>query len=681
MKRILVFTTLTLIVLGAASRAETITLTSAADTFIQDGTARGDLAYMYIYGGSSDIAGYVRFDLSGMGAIVIHSAQVIMTVTDGAPRADVMNNGRFSLYGLNEVAGNTPQSWDEATLTESGTNPVGAEWIKTSTNAVPFDLTTGRIINLDGGEADVTETINPSSGSYLAGTTATVTGPALVTFLQNRVYYGDGQVTFIIGNDDSNARGYGIATKENATEAYRPQLILDYTPITTAYLPVPADGAVVPAYWTELSWRNPDPNDPEQPDITCDVYLGTTEPNALYENYGLEKIYEGISTTSVTIPYPLSAPNTYYWVVDCHDPNAGLIPGKFWSFIASSAPEIQADPSDTSALEGDSASFSAGFTSTSDIVSNKWYKAGEPAVELLPSDPDVTIELFYDSTNDVYTSTLTLANIETADDGLYYCALGNAGGATPSASAKLIVKRLIAHWKFEGNAVDETGVYNGTLTGEPVFETDGLIGQAMIFDGTDDYVDLPDGFSDFSAGMSISVWSNPTTAANWARFIDFGNGAGGVNILFTRNGVSNTLRFDTNDGTVDAENAFTQNEWQYFVVTMTEAGAVTIYKNGLPVQTGTVGLPEVVTRTLNYIGESNWSSDAFYAGMMDDLRIYNYAITADQIADLYTGVVGSYCRNRPVYDFDGDCLVLLSDFVYWAGYWLDCGFYPNADCQ
>ena len=571
---------------------------------------------MYIYGGAgTDTPGYVRFNLSGLGAIEIASAQVTFTVSGGAPRGDVMNAGRFALYGLNEVAGNTPQNWDEATLTATGTNPVGAEWAGTA----PLNLTTGRVTNLDGGEADVTETFVPSGGASAAGTPVTVAGPALVSFLQNRVYNGGRLVTFIIGNDDATGRGYGLGTKENTTETYRPRLLLNYTPIRSAYLPVPENGAIVPSYSNTLSWRNPDPNNPAQPNITCDVYLGTTEPNVLFPNYGLEKIYAGISTTTVAIPYALSAPRKYYWVVDCHDPVAGLVPGRFWSFMTSSAPEIQTNPANTSVLKGGSAVFSARFTTTSAVVSNKWYKAGTPAVELLPSNPDVTIVLSYDAINDVYTSTLTLANIETADDGLYYCEIGNTGGISPTESAKLIVKRLIAQWQFEDNVNDQTGVYSGTLYGEPAFAA-GKIGRALVFDGVDDYVDLPDGFSDFSAGMSIAVWSNPSTAANWARFIDFGNGAGGVNILFTRNGTSNTLRFDTNVGTVDAENAFTQNEWQMFVATMTEAGAVTIYKNGLPIQTGTVGLPEIVTRTINYIGESNWTADSFYAGLMDDMR-------------------------------------------------------------
>ncbi|MBN2513960.1 MAG: hypothetical protein JXB18_13565 [Sedimentisphaerales bacterium] len=672
MKNILVLTTLILMMAGMAVQADTITLGTDADTYLRDATVRGDLDFMDVRGGTYDFASYMRFDLKSLGAIEITSAQLILINSGTGSTNGNIVTARVALHGLNNTAGNTPQDWDEATLSENGTNPAGAEW----TGTVPMNLTTGRLTNLDQEDGvAVTESLVKTGTNYWdpGAWTITLSGQAVVDFLQGRVY-DDGLATFILACDDSNNNGgYGICTKEHATETWRPQLVLEYTPLTTAHLPNPADGSTVPSYWTELSWRNPDPNDPSQPDITSDVYLGL-DPNTL------TLIADDTLETKAAIPFALSAPAKYFWKVDCTDPNSGLIEGPLWSFFTSSAPEVSVNPTDIFAFAGESAVYSAGFTSTSAIVTNKWYKVGEPAVELTPGS-NVSISLSYDDASGIYTSTLTLSNLTDAEDGHYYCTLGNAGGTTDSASAKLIIKRLIAHWPFEGDAADVTGVYNGTLTGTPAFESSGKVGQAIIFDGVDDYIDLPDGFSDFSAGMSIAVWSNPSAATSWGRFVDFGNGAGGVNILFTRNGTTNTLRFDTNLGLVEAENAFTQNEWQLFVVSMTEAGSVTIYKNGLPIQTGTVGLPEVVTRTLNYIGESNWTADAFYAGMMDDMRIYNYGVTADEVADLYAGVVGPYCRTRPIYDFNGDCQVMLEDFVYLAGYWLDCGFYPVTNCQ
>jgi hypothetical protein len=666
MKRILVLTTLILMMLGTTLQADTITLGSNADTYLRAGYGPfGNVTYMYTHG-SYNFAGYLRFDLSSLGAIEITDVSLILTKDATAPRADSLTTGRFALHGLKNVTGNTPQDWNESTLTS---NLAGQEWDVDSTMAA--SLADGRVVNLDAGDAGVntTETITESASVM------TVTGADMVSFLQNRVYNG-GLATFIVTFGSTEARGIGYSTKEHATVSVRPALHLTYTPIREAYLPSPADKTTVPYYITELAWRNPDPNNPGDT-ITSDVYLGT-DPN------NMTKIADDTLLETAAIPFPLTAPAKYYWRVDCTDPNSGLSIGPLWSFNTSAAPELSASPANAAVFEGQGAAFAARFTSTSAIVSNKWYKAGAPDAEVVPG-ANAVIALTYDSVNDIYTSTLTLSNLTAAADGQYYCALTNSGGTTNSASAKLIIKRLIAYWPFDGDAADTTGVYNGTLMGTPVFEPAGKVGQALIFDGVDDYVDLPDGFSDFSAGMSIAVWAYPTAVNNWARFIDFASAAEGPDdILFGRNAGTNTLRFDFAPwpGAVDATEALALNTWQMFVVSMNETGTVVLYKNGLPVATGTVAyLPNVVTRTSNFIGESNYATDAMYAGMMDDMRIYNYGITADQVADLYSGVVGPYCRSRPTYDFDGNCLVSLEDFVYLAGYWLDCGFYPVTDCQ
>ena len=197
-------------------------------------------------------------------------------------------------------------------------------------------------------------------------------------------------------------------------------------------------------------------------------------------------------------------------------------------------------------------------------------------------------------------------------------------------------------------------------------------------------MDLPDDFSDFSVGLTIAVWANPAVVTNWARFVDLGNGPDSDNIFLTRNTSTNNLTLNVFKGTatagnVTATNALDLNQWQMFVATMDDGGNVVLYKNGLPVQTGTISLkPNIVPRTGNFIGVSNWTTDAFYNGAMDELRIYNYAISADAVADLYSAVVGNFCRTPQTLDYDGNCKVDLPDFAIFAADWLKCGLYPEC---
>lgn len=220
---------LTSMLCAAAASAVTIGIGSDADTWLRDDVVRGANEYMDVRGGSIDFAGYVRFDLSGLSIDTLDEASLTLTISGGASRNDTLTTGRFGLYGLNNVAGNTPQNWDEATLSETGTNPVGAEW----NGVVPLDLTGGRVIDLDMETvAGITETLNPSGGSAVAGTTITITGAPLVAFLQSRID-DDGLVTFILANNDGSDRGYGLATKENVNADWHPVLELTYVPEPT----------------------------------------------------------------------------------------------------------------------------------------------------------------------------------------------------------------------------------------------------------------------------------------------------------------------------------------------------------------------------------------------------------------------------------------------------------------
>lgn len=219
------------------------------------------------------------------------------------------------------------------------------------------------------------------------------------------------------------------------------------------------------------------------------------------------------------------------------------------------------------------------------------------------------------------------------------------GGVTPFDS---FAPALRGRWTLDETsgtvAADSSGFGQpGLLGGGASFSTQAAAGRwngALAFDGVNDFIDLPDGFADFRGGMTVSVWAYPTAVKNWARFLDLGNGEYDTNIVFGRRGSSNDLFFEAYDGAASggqvlAPGAIQLNQWQMFTAALDADGNVTLYRNGTSVATGRTAIPSYVPRLNNYIGRSNWAADAFFAGRMDDVRIYNYALSPQEVAAIY----------------------------------------------
>lgn len=472
--------------------------------------------------------------------------------------------------------------------------------------------------------------------------------------------------------------------------------------VSPASNPDPADSAVdvdSDAAVT-LSWDAGLVSDPMNPGSTIPnpdilyhyLYINKTEPNFLEvspipvdadTNPADGNVDQSASYTLGTL---LDSDSEYFWRVDeilddgFGSPrpvtDANNITGPVWSFETEKKnPQLNpALPSNVAADLGEQAAFAVEatnpLTGDSTGLTYQWYRNGA----ILTGETDAQY----------------VRTVQSGDEGsTYYCrvTLTATGRTVQSRTATILIKELLAHWSFEDNVNDVTGNGNdGTLFGEPNYVA-GKVGQALEFDGLTDYVDLPDGFDDFTTGLTIMLWARPTAASSWARFLDFGNGAGSDNIYLSRTGASNTLHFSVyigaTESSVEAENALALDAWQFLVVTMDGSGNTALYKNGTQLQTGTISVPNVVTRTSNFIGESNWEADALYEGQMDEVKLYNYAMTADEIAEIYYQSEGEFCQEYPPWDLSGpegepDCVVDIYDLAGLAGTFLECGLFPEC---
>ena len=86
---------------------------------------------------------------------------------------------------------------------------------------------------------------------------------------------------------------------------------------------------------------------------------------------------------------------------------------------------------------------------------------------------------------------------------------------------------------------------------------------------------------------------------------------------------------------------FTLNVWVHVVATISSS-AQSLYGNGQLVSTRVNSpsfLPNMVARSQQYIGKSNWGADGFFAGTIAYVRIWNgYALSATEVLTLYNNL-------------------------------------------
>lgn len=305
-----------------------MTLGPDADTYVlaNDTTPHGDAPYVYLHN-TSNAVGYVRFDLGAASITSVESATLTFYTSGGAPRNDNVVTGRVFLHGLNNVAGNTPQKWNEATLTSAN---VGAEW-KTN-NGEPLVNLTDMDDTTAG--AGITETITLVGANYydVGGIRIVITGVRLVEFLQSRVD-DDGLATFLIEfPGEGSARGFGLASKENTAENLRPVLSLTATvgPKTGPSSPSPADKAVEVSRDASLSWKVAAVGG------TYSVYMGTSQ-EAVAAGDTSVLVSQGQDSNEFDPVGRLAYGQTYYWRIEALAPDATVHTSPVWSFTVEQA--------------------------------------------------------------------------------------------------------------------------------------------------------------------------------------------------------------------------------------------------------------------------------------------------------------------------------------------------------
>jgi Concanavalin A-like lectin/glucanases superfamily/Bacterial Ig domain len=230
-----------------------------------------------------------------------------------------------------------------------------------------------------------------------------------------------------------------------------------------------------------------------------------------------------------------------------------------------------------------------------------------------------------------------------------------AGNSTTSAPISVTVNNnnLVAAYGFNENtgttANDNSGNNNtGTLTNGPTWSPSGKFGAAILFDGTNDLVNINSSTSlNLTNGMTIEAWVNPSNLTGYKTVISKENGASNLAYALSANnstsGSSNQrpdsrIRIGSNTRTVTGTNKLALNTWTHLASTY-DGTTIRLYVNGVQVSSLATTGNITTTSDLLRIGGSPALGTQYFAGLIDEVRIYNRALTQAQIqTDMNTPV-------------------------------------------
>ncbi len=212
----------------------------------------------------------------------------------------------------------------------------------------------------------------------------------------------------------------------------------------------------------------------------------------------------------------------------------------------------------------------------------------------------------------------------------------------------------IAHWMLDDGtgttAVDSAGGNDGTLFNWPATPTwvAGVLNGGLSFDGSNDRVDVGT-FDVAGSGLTLMGWFNadalPDTTdprliskasstaeadAWWQLSILTNAGTANIRLRAKAGGTTSTL--------VDSSTSLNAGEWYFAVGTYDAAtGEMKLYLNGIEVasQIHPVAGPLSTNGSVPVALGANGSPEQFFDGVLDDLRIYDRALSASEIADRY----------------------------------------------
>ncbi|TAH50331.1 MAG: LamG domain-containing protein [Chloroflexota bacterium] len=208
----------------------------------------------------------------------------------------------------------------------------------------------------------------------------------------------------------------------------------------------------------------------------------------------------------------------------------------------------------------------------------------------------------------------------------------------------------VSCWKGDNNANDSVDTNNGTVQGGATYAA-GKVGQAFSFDGVDDYVQVADHASLRPTQFTVAGWFNATAFAGQpGGNAIIAHGASGSGTLgeyhdtyflgfYESKPQFQTFTTVTGNHNLPGPNVIPTGQWHHLAATF-ESGAKKLYLDGTLIASETVSGSLVYETPIPITIGQDWnigapSNNVMFNGLLDEVQVWNRALTAQEILDLY----------------------------------------------
>ena len=227
-------------------------------------------------------------------------------------------------------------------------------------------------------------------------------------------------------------------------------------------------------------------------------------------------------------------------------------------------------------------------------------------------------------------------------------------GAFATSNPHTWTNGLVGYWSFDGPMTTSTagtrdvsntgnwGAFSGGVKPVP-----GISGQALFFDGVDDYVNS--GITDYS-DITVEAWINPNTVSSRGGIFGFNY------FRTTLSQLNNSIRWNITNSAGSARTisyaGITSGSWYHAVGTYNSStNSMKLYVNGILQASDTVVGTKDSDQPFYGIGRhtesvSGWQN-FYFNGLIDEVRVYNRALSADEVKQHYDQTKRNLVINNP----------------------------------